>query len=290
MSSLTIRPFSTLEDYQACCDLQEEIWGLGFSEKVSAAILMIANKIGGLSAGAFDEEGVLQGFVFGLTGLLGGEIVHWSDMLGVRPGLRDQGLGTRLKWYQRQALLEAGTQRMHWTFDPLQGRNAYVNFAKLGIVTGEYVRDMYGQTDSPLHRGVGTDRLVARWEMDSPRVLARLAREEMAPTLEEVEVAAGGGLPRVLPWREVGGFPEPEPGILDREDTRLLLSVPGDLDSIMAADLPLAVGWREATREPFLHYLSRGYELREFFREGLVSHYLLVQVDEEDNASNAHHS
>jgi len=38
---------------------------------------------------------------------------------------------------------------MHWTFDPLQSRNAYLNFAKLGIIVREYAADMYGETDSP---------------------------------------------------------------------------------------------------------------------------------------------
>ena len=163
---VTIRPFASRSEYEACTDLQEEVWGRGFSEKVSAAILMIANKIGGLAAGAFDEEGVLKGFVFGITGVMDGKLVHWSDMLAVRDGERDMGLGTRLKQYQREVLLGRGVSEMRWTFDPLQGRNAYVNFSKLGIVAREYAQDMYGETDSPLHRGVGTDRLVATWTMD----------------------------------------------------------------------------------------------------------------------------
>ena len=285
MDPLTIRRFDTLADYQACCDLQEEIWGQGFSERVSAAILKVANRIGGLSAGAFDKQGVLQGFVFGLTGLMDGRLVHWSDMLGVRPGTRDRGLGTRLKCYQRETLLEGGIQCMHWTFDPLQGRNAYVNFAKLGILTAEYSEDMYGQTDSPLHRGVGTDRLVARWELTSRRVVDRLAGEVWAPTLEEAIGRAGGGISQLVTWRDVDGFPVPGDVTMDREESELLLAVPGDLDRIMEVDLPLAVRWREITREPFLHYLSRGYEIREFLREGLVSHYLLVREDDMESTS-----
>ena len=30
-----------------------------------------------------------------------------------------------------------------------------MNFSKLGIVSREYVENMYGQTDSPLHQGRG---------------------------------------------------------------------------------------------------------------------------------------
>ena len=112
----TIRPFASLEEYEACAAFQEEIWGRGFSERVPPAILMIANRLGGLAAGAFAEDGTLDGFVFGLTGLLDGKLVHWSDMLGVRPGIRDTGLGTRLKGYQRAVLMERGITEMRWTF------------------------------------------------------------------------------------------------------------------------------------------------------------------------------
>jgi len=259
-----------MDDYQACSDLQEEVWGHGFSERVPPAILMIANRLGGLSAGAFDEAGALHGFVFGLTGLIDGDLVHWSDMLAVHPAIRDQGLGTQLKWYQREVLLERGIRRMHWTFDPLQGRNAYVNFSKLGIVSTKYVEEMYGQTDSPLHDGVGTDRLVATWEMDSDRVRRRLAGDDRSSATQEFR-----NLPRILQVAEGGGPPSPGNADLGATDPRLLLNVPGEINAMMEEDLSLAIRWREATRLPFLHYLGRGYEVREFVRSGAVSGYVL---------------
>ena len=67
-----------------------------------------------------------------------GELVHWSDMLAVRDTVRDQGLSTRLKHYQREVLLGRGVHRMRWTFDPLQSPNANVNLEKLGIITDEH--------------------------------------------------------------------------------------------------------------------------------------------------------
>ncbi|MFH1763149.1 MAG: hypothetical protein ABIF09_03055 [Gemmatimonadota bacterium] len=274
---LTFRPFSSMEEYEACTKLQEEVWGEGFSEKVSAAILMIANRLGGLAAGAFDEGGSLQGFVFGLTGVVDGRLVHWSDMLAVRREGRDLGLGTRLKLYQRTVLLERGVREMRWTFDPLQGRNAHVNFSKLGIVCREYVESMYGETDSPLHRGVGTDRLVAIWDMASERVEARLKGGGGGPSMEDLSrLPPLSQLPQLLPTIARGPFPSPGAPILGLDDPLLLLAVPGVVDAIMEGDLPLAIRWREATRELFLHYFSRGYEAREFLRGDGLSYYLLV--------------
>ena len=270
---MKIRPFESLEEYEACAEFQEEIWGRGFSEKVSAAILMIANRLGGLAAGAFDDEGNLHGFVFGLTGVADDRLIHWSDMLAVRSPGRDRGLGTRLKQYQRAVLLDRGISEMRWTFDPLQGRNAHVNFAKLGIVVREYVENMYGQTDSPLHRGIGTDRLVALWLMDSPRVRDRLG-EAWGPS-----PAMFAGLPQTLEVSEEMGMPAPGDTRLGLDEPDLLLAVPARIGPIMDKAMELAVRWREATREVFLHYLARGFEAREFFRGEATSHYLLTRSE-----------
>jgi predicted GNAT superfamily acetyltransferase len=272
--TLKIRPLETLDEYEACAGFQEEVWGRGFSERVPPAILMIANRIGGLAAGAFDPAGTLQGFVFGLTGVVDGRLLHWSDMLAVREGFRDRGLGTRLKAYQREVMLGRGVLEMRWTFDPLQARNAHVNFKKLGIVTREYVENMYGDTDSPLHRGVGTDRLVASWRMDSERVRDRLRGSgERGPEGGPTEV------PIIISLERVGTWQAPGPPRLGREDPSLLLPVPSNVVGLMNDDPSMAVRWRGATREAFQHYLARGYEIREFFRGGPVGHYLLVRGD-----------
>ncbi len=269
---LTIRPFASLEEYEACAEFQEEIWGRGFSEKVPAAILMIANRLGGLAAGAYDETGGLQGFVFGLTGVEAGELVHWSDMLAVKDSGRDRGLGTRLKWYQRRVMLARGVRRMRWTFDPLQSRNAYVNFAKLGIVSREYVVNMYGITDSPLHRSLDTDRLVATWELDSARVEARASGSPGASALDD---SRWPQIPCALPVGWHGAYPSPETPTLDLAEDRLLVGVPPVIDRIMDEAVDLAIRWREATRAVFTEYLSRGYQVREFFRRDAASYYLL---------------
>jgi predicted GNAT superfamily acetyltransferase len=40
---------------------------------------------------------------------------------------------------------------------------------------------MYGLTTSPMHRGLPTDRLVAEWQLDSPRVVATLSEVRQEP-------------------------------------------------------------------------------------------------------------
>ena len=276
MSQYQIRSFASMEEFRACVTLQEETWGSGFSERVAPAILKVTQLLGGVSAGAWSPDGVLVGFVFGLTGVRGGEVVHWSDMLAVRRGLRDTGLGTELKAFQRRLMLERGITKMHWTFDPLQSRNAYLNFAKLGIVVREYELDMYGETDSPLHRGIGTDRFIALWLMDSERTRRRMAGEERGPTAEllpacgaalDEEGATAVALPR--PGRAVLGLREPS----------VRVAIPVDISAVMAHSMELARAWRDATRSALTHYMGQGYEVRELVRGPRVSHYILTRDD-----------
>lgn len=282
--ALTIRPFATIDEYKECVALQEETWGVGFSERVPPAILKVAQVLGGVSAGAYDQRGALVGFVFGMTGLREGELVHWSDMLAVHPKARDGGLGTRLKAYQREEVLGRGVEKMFWTFDPLQSRNAHVNFSKLGIVVREYVENMYGDTDSPLHRGIGTDRFVALWLLSSERVRGRLE----AALSGAAEDGGGAGptgidvarLPLAL--GSTTSEPHPCPGSLrlDLEDDAVGVHIPSDIVSLMNDDMQLALAWRAATRQVFRHYLDRGYEVRELVRGSPASTYLVAARSE----------
>ncbi len=276
MSRWTIRPFRTHQDYEACIALQEATWGTGFSELVPMALMIVSQRLGGVAAGAFDEDGSLAGFILGLSGIENGSPVHWSDMLAVRNDCRGRGLGIRLKSYQRDMVLENGIRRMYWTFDPLESQNAYINFARLGIVAREYVENMYGQTDSPLHRGIDTDRFVALWQLDTRRVERRLAEEESPPAIEEL-----AGVPCVLDCAPTppSGWPEPETREALRAD-QVLAAIPSDIQALKSVSPELAARWREATRSVLQSYLSNGYEVCELIRGARVSYYLLRRIGE----------
>lgn len=277
----TIRPFSSTEDYRECVALQEATWGQGFSEAVSPAILKVGQILGGVSAGAYDESGRLVGFVFGLTGVRDGRVVHWSDMLAVRPEGRDGGLGRRLKEYQRERMLERGIDTMYWTFDPLQARNAHLNIARLGVVVREYRVDMYGDTDSPLHRGIGTDRFVALWLLDSERVRARLTggRGDAAPEDSPGADVSAAGAPFALAAAPESGGKHPRPGAPDLSlgNPAIRVAIPSHVGALMDGDIDLAVEWRLATRRALDHYLSSGYEVSGFERGGRTCAYVVTR-------------
>lgn len=271
----TIRPFEGLDEYRACTALQDETWGAGFSERVPVAILKAANRIGGVAAGAFGPDGALIGFVFGISGVEEGRPVHWSDMLAVRPEARNRGLGFALKAYQRDALLSLGIERVYWTFDPLQAKNTFFNVERLGAVGVEYVVEMYGDTGSPLHEGIGSDRVIAAWDLASERVVARM---------DSGDAGAGGNEPSpppIIKCERSDSGPAPvedaDLGPLERGDSRVALPIPADIDRMIHAAPEIAKRWREVTRPLFAEALGAGYRLAEVRRGDPVSTYILVR-------------
>lgn len=163
-----IRPLTTIDEFRAVEDLQQKVWHVVDREIVPALHFIPAVAVGAILLGAFDGDRMI-GFVYGFPGFEEGHRIIHSDMLAVLPEARGRGLGVALKLAQREAALAKGIDRITWTFDPLQARNAHLNFTRLGATADRYLRDFYGETTSPLHRGIGTDRLWVTWNLRESR-------------------------------------------------------------------------------------------------------------------------
>jgi predicted GNAT superfamily acetyltransferase len=178
-----IRKCEALADMQACFALQKDIWKFSDADLVPVRMFVVASKIGGQVVGAFAENDGAQeliGFALALPGMRNGHAYLHSQMLAVRPQYRNDGLGRRLKLYQREDALARGIELMEWTFDPLEIKNAYLNVEKLGAIARRYNQNQYGRSSSPLQGGLPTDRLIAEWWMKSRRVEAVLAKAPRA--------------------------------------------------------------------------------------------------------------
>lgn len=253
---ITIRPLTSNEDARACVELQRDIWGFEIGQLVPESLIHVVGHVGGLAAGAFNPAGELIGFTLGISGVRNGTIVHWSHMLAVRAPERDSGIGRLLKEYQRSVLAKLGIVRIFWTFDPLQSKNAYLNFNRLGVEVDEYVQDMYGNTGSPLHLGLPTDRLV-------------------------VHVAAGDRTPRSPKVADVSGLkvltavPRRGDDVLEagsaRPPQRFLVEIPYDVNEVTSRSVDEALSWRLKVRDAFLWALGLGYVVDGVHRDRAAS-------------------
>ncbi|MGH9422429.1 MAG: hypothetical protein ACRD3J_20805 [Thermoanaerobaculia bacterium] len=238
-----IRALESLEDCADCVHLQRDVWGFGENDIVPASLLHIVAYVGGIAAGAYDADGVLLGFVFGISGIHDGELAHWSHMLGVRESARNLGVGRKLKEHQRGELARMKVARIFWTFDPLMAKNAYFNLNRLGAKVVEYVPNMYGITDSPLHLGLPTDRLVVCVTTAEP-----LAPARAIPLDENV--------------RMMTPFPQPGDRMVSANGERpdiILVEMPSRLQDDFATAPTVASEWRMSLRENFQWALSNGY-------------------------------
>jgi predicted GNAT superfamily acetyltransferase len=194
-----VRACNGFDEFEACVRLQVETWGYEESDIMPRKSFLVARKIGGQVIGAFDTDladgngngsaASMVGFAFSLPGVKTGSgeprpYLH-SHMLAVREPYRNRGLGTQLKLYQRTEALSRGIRLIEWTFDPLEIKNAFLNIHKLGAIVCAYHVDFYGISSSRLQGGLPTDRLIAEWHLDSPRVEAILTDRPAAASIVE---------------------------------------------------------------------------------------------------------
>ncbi len=263
---MEIRSLATHAEYDTCVELQRVTWGEDFRELVTPAMLMVAQKVGGICAGAFDADGSMLGFVYGLTGIRAGVLTHWSHMLAVREDRRDRGVGQALKQFQRERLLELGVTVMMWTFDPLVARNAHLNLNRLGARILEYVPDMYGSMPlGVLDTVIGTDRVIVQWRLSASEGAGDLTADPALP----VVTTAGA---------EDGSTPE------FPQEAQVWVEIPADIQTLKRHAPSEARVWRRTVRHAFQHYQDRDYTVVGLARDRRTgrSFYLFRQGDRVD--------
>jgi predicted GNAT superfamily acetyltransferase len=194
---IEIRQLHRLEEFGDVIRLQQLIWGFADIELLPLRFLVVVSKVGGHIFGAFDGAEMI-GFCFAIPGVKpGGRPYLHSHMLGVLPAYHNRGIGRRLKLRQREEALGRGIQLIEWTFDPMELKNAFFNIERLGAIVRRYNENQYGVTASPLHGGLPTDRCIAEWWLDSPRVKTVLAGGSLPHPPAAERIAYPEGIARI---------------------------------------------------------------------------------------------
>jgi predicted GNAT superfamily acetyltransferase len=258
------------EELEAASRLLDRVWG---RDAAAGAVmpheaLTALSHAGGQVTGAFRGD-ELVGATAAFVGVFpDGEIRLHSHITGVVPEATGAGVGFALKLHQRAWCLHRGIPRVRWTFDPLVRRNAVFNLVGLGARAIAFERNVYGPMADARNAGLPTDRLVADWELESPRVRAALTRRAAAPDIAAVR--RGGAHPAL----EVG--PGGHPLRHDTGAPRRLVQIPTDIESLRREDLGLATAWAEAVREELGGAMDAGFRLTGVSRDGW---YLLAAGD-----------
>ena len=181
---VVIRDCTTVEEFDACVRLQREVFALPDIEISPRRHLIVSRGAGGWTLGAFSGDR-LVGFVHHLAAVYGDRVGGYSHMMAVSEEFQNRGLGARLKWAQRGRALSEGRDFIKWTFEPCRARNAHFNLNRLGALVRTYAANFYGTDYATIdgefgrERGIDSDRVIAEWNLRSPRVEAAARGEQL---------------------------------------------------------------------------------------------------------------
>src|SRR2546423_4111070 len=246
-AGIEIREVSSIEEYDACINLQREVFGLPDLEISPRRHLIVSHRAGGWTLGAFVDNKMI-GFVHHLAAVKGDYIFGYSHMMAVAAKYQNKGVGAQLKWAQRARALAEGRDFIKWTFEPMRARNAHFNLNRLGVVVREYAVNFYGTdySTNPAEKGsvtgLDSDRLFASWELSDARVQSFSQRED---------------------------FPLGEP--------ERAIEIPTDFSPLLNSDPEAAKREVLRVRQEFVKNLSENFVCRAFDRDSSRPRYLFYR-------------
>ncbi len=237
MSDIILRDLSGMADFFKAEALQRAVWGQD-DPADPADLMMVIQAEGGLCAGAFRGDDLL-GYVFGFATRT--PHIQHSHRLAVLSEARGQGLGLKLKWYQRDWCLAHAITHVRWTYDPLRAVNAALNIHRLGAQATTYYPDYYGPM-AGINKGAPSDRLLVDWYLQSPHVAACAAGNPALPA--------------------------------DQTANALQIDIPADFGALLATDIQRAIKERLRLRARLQTAFTKGLAIRGF--DPVTCSYLLI--------------
>ncbi|MFT8320170.1 MAG: GNAT family N-acetyltransferase [Bacillus sp. (in: firmicutes)] len=266
MHPYTIKVVTKKEEIQKVVEFQEKIWGTKNVTPFPFLVASIHN--GGVLIGAFQGKSLVA-FCYGFPGMDKGNVFLVSHMMAVSSALRNSGIGNDLKMTQKEWALEQGYEKIRWTFDPLESRNAYLNIRKLGGYSKTFLPNHYGDMEDELNGGLPSDRLLLEWDLKQT-----IREREMIPANTEclIRLSNTTRIPlRVennVKW-DAGYYKVP---------------VPKDIHKIKQQDFAIAKKWRLFIGYCFQTLFELGYEIVDFLQtEEPVNYYIVKKMEGEND-------
>ena len=261
-ADIHVRPLERLDELAEVTRLFGRIWQPGGGLPVNVELLVAMAKAGNYVAGAFDghtdnlgDDATLAGACIGFFGPPEERSLH-SHIAAVAPPMLGRRVGFALKLHQRAWALAHGADDVLWTYDPLVGRNAYFNTTLLAAEPVSYLENFYGVMDDGVNGTDDSDRLLVRWPLAAPQVVAACSgqpRQQATPDGAETVLAM-----------DATGDPKFKPSAAGT----VLVEVPPDIEGLRSRDQACAVRWRAAVRDVLGGLLADGARVRGFDRRG----------------------
>ncbi len=260
----------TIKDIEGCHHIQiveKLIWADDDEILIPTHVLITVAKNGGGLLGAYADDGPAEsgGMVGFALWWLGAGTPHGeqsqrlkvcSHIVGVLPGWQGRRIGLQLKLAQRDAVLAQGlTDWVTWTYDPLYRANGVFNIHRLGATCNTYYRNVYGEMQDILNKGMPSDRCQVDWRLNDPHVPRSLDDRPPPRTWDPAQM-------HILPVsRRTDGFQAPVETMLPLDGAPLAAPIPDDIAAIRAADSALSLAWRFYLRNVFEEAFAAGYTM-----------------------------
>ncbi len=258
------RVLTEVDELKEIACIAEDVWGV--NQGIPVNLMRALATHAGVIIGAYeydDPVGICAGFVSLHPRTL------WSYMTGVRPDKQRSGIGTGLKWAQREWALRHGFEEIHWTFDPLQRGNAHFNLHLLGATAASYVLNFYGIMNDYITGSLPSDRMIAQWRLHDPIVES---------------LSHGRDIRSQMP------VPSSDSILLDMDEKHLPIvhtlidrsfvyaRVPPKLSALpQHQNEDAAIAWRLAQRKTLMPLFERGYRAVDFFSNDSFHGYFLIK-------------
>jgi predicted GNAT superfamily acetyltransferase len=247
---LSIRILSGIKEQDLARAIFDEVWPSEDGTQITANLLQAMVHNGTYVAGVFMKDEIVAA-AFAFPGLDANRNLHLhSHMAAVREKYRNRGIGTALKFHQREWALQRGYETITWTFDPLVRRNAKLNLVNLGVHVFEYFSDFYGDLPDALNAGDPTDRVIAFWDI-----------ADQNPKTSE---SSSNGIPVALESLNE----KPLQHEIDPISPEVLCYLPADIIELRAINGGLALEWRLAMRQQLKPRLDAGWHISGFTANG----------------------
>jgi predicted GNAT superfamily acetyltransferase len=284
LEKLIIRKIEGQQEVLNIQYLHRTIWGLDDLEVIPGHILLAIQKANGLGLCAYSGKEPV-GFIFGFLGMSPQDHIYLHmHNIAVLEAYRNQGIAFQMMLEARDQMLARGIERIDWTYEPLESRNANLYMNKLRCIGKRYVHNYYGFMPDQLNEDMPSDRLIAEWWLKDKRVIDCLSATSKGQS--RPDAPNQGVLNRTI----IGplGLRKPEKVSWDVNciargtPSFVYIEIPTNFQEIRQQNFDLALEWRLSLRDLLDNCFAHGLFINGFLYTGDRAFYRLGKLDEVD--------